>query len=189
MVSISWTLTACPSGLDKTSDMLWPGNRFMSIGGSYNKKNTQTHNLLTTLYMTSFHQWIYPEYIEKNYSYCNIVISDTAVSLCCCVVFTDRLKIIGKCSTYVVLRKKKNPLKKYLCSDLLIGWIQDQHADEVLSGILQVQKLSGGLWSVLIVLTGCGVVLDSQGKLVSCLLEFPADADTETCSQMRQHLN
>lgn len=44
MLSISSTLTVCAAELDKTSDMLQPGNRFMSIGGSYT--NTQTQNLL-----------------------------------------------------------------------------------------------------------------------------------------------
>lgn len=43
MVSISWSLIACPAGLDKTSDTLQPGNRFMSIGGSYTNKHRHTH--------------------------------------------------------------------------------------------------------------------------------------------------
>ena len=63
-------------------------------------------------------------------------------------------------------------------SDLLVVGIQDQHADKVLSGSLQVKKLSGSFGSAFIVMTRSGVVLDGQRKHLNCLLVTPENADT-----------
>lgn len=59
-----------------------------------------------------------------------------------------------------------------------MGGVQNQHADEVLSGPAQVQQLSKSLRSAFVVMARGGVVLDGQRKHIDCLLETPADPDT-----------
>lgn len=63
-------------------------------------------------------------------------------------------------------------------SDLLIGGVQDQGADQVPFGSLPVQDPSKGLGSVLVVASGRGVVTDGHRELGSCVMETSAETQT-----------
>ena len=71
----------------------------------------------------------------------------------------------------------RSPRMHVNASNLLVAGIQDQQADEILSGLPQVQKLAKGLWPALIVPTGSRVVADGQRKHINCLLEMSADTN------------